>query len=530
MHRASGHSGRSRRPIPIDAYTIRSALNFQIAAIVLALFVRSGAAGAEAVPDHVLVVVNDASEISRSIGEYYRSRRRIPMSHVVHVSVPLIDPTLSTYAHELISRADFEQRIRGPIASFLDTHDLRDRIEILVTTKGLPLRIREAAGSESRPFYLRDRASVDAELAVLYSDLVSNRGLANSVNPYFRSDEPFRAWRARHPDSPLRYLVARLTGYQLNPDSESGVPEDIKALIDAASASGPSGRYLIDEDPAQPASRLPANVIMLGAAAAALEALNLPLVHDRTERFRGGVQGIAGYASWGSNSSARPEKPYYGQIGNVIFPGTFGTRAVTVDLVSYNARSFTYPTRYGQSLLADLIRLGAAGCAGHVDEPTLSAVARPHILFGAYAQGVPAAEAYFRSLPFLGWTNVYIGDPLLTVAHPPAATPLDRDGDGVRDKYDNCLVLPNADQRDSDEDGFGNLCDADFDGDGRVGTSNGKTPFGDIERLRRSVAHGFYIPDHDLNGDGKVDLSDLSIAELNLHLPPGPSGRRLQNR
>ena len=33
---------------------------------------------------------------------------------------------------------------------------------------------------------------------------------------------------------------------------------------------------------------------------------------------------------------------------------------------------------------------------------------------------------------------------------------------------DNCTLLENADQRDTDGDGFGNICDGDFNNDGVV--------------------------------------------------------------
>lgn len=43
---------------------------------------------------------------------------------------------------------------------------------------------------------------------------------------------------------------------------------------------------------------------------------------------------------------------------------------------------------------------------------------------------------------------------------------LDRDNDGVQDSRDNCPKISNSDQLDTDEDGRGDVCDLDIDGDG----------------------------------------------------------------
>jgi hypothetical protein len=43
---------------------------------------------------------------------------------------------------------------------------------------------------------------------------------------------------------------------------------------------------------------------------------------------------------------------------------------------------------------------------------------------------------------------------------------IDTDGDGVPDSRDNCPSIPNPDQADMDQDGLGNVCDDDADGDG----------------------------------------------------------------
>ena len=125
--------------------------------------------------------------------------------------------------------------------------------------------------------------------------------------------------------------------------------------------------------------------------------------------------------------------------------------------------------------------------------------------------------------------NVYVGDPLMQVQRPTTVDAPDRDGDGVPNADDNCLTLPNPRQRDTDGDGYGNLCDADFDNDGRVSTSWGRLQpaslRGDLEQILLLIETSAYHPDVDLDGDGTVGRDDVSIAQLSLLLPPGPSGR-----
>jgi hypothetical protein len=95
----------------------------------------------------------------------------------------------------------------------------------------------------------------------------------------------------------------------------------------------------------------------------------------------------------------------------------------------------------------------------------------------------------------------------------PAA--VDTDGDGVADDEDNCTLVPNPDQRDTDRDGIGNICDGDFNNDCMVN--------------RRDFAYMravFLTPNRhaDLNGDGVVDFLDLVLLRGMRGAPPGPSG------
>jgi uncharacterized protein (TIGR03790 family) len=527
---------RSRRSIPSREVSIpphgksRAVAALARAALACVAPVSPAASAAEPHPE-VLVVVNAESDISTAIGEYYRMRRSIPASNVVRLSLPISDPTLASDAHEITDRETFSERIRDPIAAFLTRNGLEEKIEIIVTTKGVPLRVGRGAGPLDT-ISLRDAraASVDAELALLFSGLDGAPGVVQAVNPYFNSRESFAAFRRRRPEGPLRYLVARLTAYQGPEGASDGLPRDVRRLIDAAQGRESGRIYLVDEDPTQPRGRRAGNRLLLSPAATVLRMLGLTVFHDRAPPFRHDVPEIGGYTSWGSNDKHDPGKPFYGEIDGRRFPGSFAARALTADIVSFNARSFVHPPQYGQSLVADLIRMGAAGAAGHVAEPMLAGVARPHILLRRYAQGVPAVEAYFRSVPYLGWMNVYVGDPLMRLERTAPDDPDDLDGDGVPNASDNCTELPNADQRDTNGDGYGNACDADVDGDGRVTTSWGKAPYGDVESIQITATRGRYEPDHDLDGDGAVDADDVVAASAVLFLAPGPSGRAEQRR
>jgi arylsulfatase A-like enzyme len=104
---------------------------------------------------------------------------------------------------------------------------------------------------------------------------------------------------------------------------------------------------------------------------------------------------------------------------------------------------------------------------------------------------------------------------------------VDRDRDGVVDVEDSCIGEPNSsvsganDQLDVDGDGFGNLCDGDFDDDGVVG-------FGDFEAMKRAFGSPAGDPDYDLEvdltGDGLVAWDDLMPFVRMWGRRPGPSG------
>ncbi len=96
-----------------------------------------------------------------------------------------------------------------------------------------------------------------------------------------------------------------------------------------------------------------------------------------------------------------------------------------------------------------------------------------------------------------------------------ASGPADADGDGIDDAVDNCSLQHNADQRDSNGDGFGNLCDEDLNGDCAIN-------FGDLAALKAVFLSS--DADADFNGDGSVNFGDLARMKARFLGQPGPSG------
>src|SRR3989344_6253516 len=92
----------------------------------------------------------------------------------------------------------------------------------------------------------------------------------------------------------------------------------------------------------------------------------------------------------------------------------------------------------------------------------------------------------------------------------------DIDGDGVGDETDNCPAVANADQLDTDDDGIGNACDTDDDGDGQTDadeTSCGSNPL-DIESKSTDTDND-NIPDCvDTDDDNDTILDDPDNCNL----------------
>ena len=338
----------------------------------------------------VLVVVNDASALSRDIGAYYVSRRGIPAANVCRIR---------TSREETIDRTVYSGQIVKPVADCLQTRKLAEQILYIVTTGGVPLRIAGKDGVTG------DTAAVDSELALLYSDMHGKTSHAVDgylPNPFFgKSGVKFT-----HAAFPF-YMVTRLAAYDL---------DGVKAIIDRALIARNAGKVVIDlksRDDREGNNWL---------RSAALQISKDRLIFDDTETVLYRQTDVIGYASWGSNDTNRHER----FVGFRWLPG-----AIATEFVSTNARTFDRPPKdwnvsdWGtpakwwrgapQSLTADYLEEGASAATGHVSEPYLATTPHPEFLFPAYLAGRNLAESYYLSIPALSWQNIIVGDPLMAL-------------------------------------------------------------------------------------------------------------------
>jgi len=104
-----------------------------------------------------------------------------------------------------------------------------------------------------------------------------------------------------------------------------------------------------------------------------------------------------------------------------------------------------------------------------------------------------------------------------------ALSGVDTDNDNVDDAIDNCTLVANTDQRDTDGDDYGNMCDADFDNNNLVNLTDFVLFRGEYGQTGFSGAP-WTITDHtDLNGDNIINLTDFVLFRGMYGGQPGPS-------
>jgi uncharacterized protein (TIGR03790 family) len=466
-------------------------------------------------PNSVLVLYNadDGPDgPGQQIAEYYQQVR--PGVHVVGIhgvnSYFNGDDTQPITAAQYLAPGDGSPGSGGIRRQVLDAIGaISDSIDVIVVTKGLPLRINagyKPASSDSLN-WLR-HSSLESELARIDSiDTVLEMGdqfiatgfpqLDTSLasNPYYGTNGPF----VRQGSDPLNgdiRLTARLDGQSV---------ETVKAMIDRAQKAfvvplpygpmvvaddDPNGVVdQIDDYPAGPGVGL-VNALQNWQTTAEQKIaaslgqpgyqFSVPFVqHNNTNvAITTAPANVIGYVSHGVNDGSGGLMAGY-TSGQLQFQLANG--AVFQSHESYNARSFDASFSQNQGLLAEWFDMGGTAGLGHVAEPYsgVDNVANEDLLYQMLlpsADGAPGdsgltlVESAWNATRQLSYVNTVVGDPLMRFR----------------------IWLP-----------------GDFNLDGQVNLLDWAILQNHWQDAGATFAQG------DTNGDGVVNLVDFAVVQLN---------------
>lgn len=238
--------------------------------------------------EDTVLIVNDNSAISREIADHFVERRDIPQINIINITVP---------TDEIIDFNEFDDMF-NQIKTTLSSRGLTDKIEYMVTTKGVPLKITSGYYNMNDQRYYSS-ASVDSELMLMDSSYESDIHRRWWIdNPYFQENVDPEDMQPFSRDTYGIRLVTRLTGYTV---------EEAKRLVDLAEPSlGVRGEAYLDMDPRKGIGNSGygvGNLWMSDANTWLVE--NGHVSHlDNNNTFTTEHNNVSAYFSWGSNDGS----------------------------------------------------------------------------------------------------------------------------------------------------------------------------------------------------------------------------------
>ena len=363
------------------------------------LMLLTGWLSAAPAPESVAILYNSAAPESRQLAEFYREARGIPATHLIGLEMPLAAD---------ISRADYDGKIAGPLRAEFDKRGwwkrgkdsngvivpVENRIRILVTMRGVPLRIQPApkpADDKSPPpdpkdpIANRDEASVDSELAMFGVEGLPAAGVLK--NFHYQS-----ATSINEGGFPAQVLTARIDA-----SSHATCERMIRDAIEAEK-TGLWGMSYVDI-----ANKFPQGDQWLEAVVRENLKTGIPTVVDRFNQTlpkNYPMTEAALYHGWYDWSVSGP-------FLNPRFK--FRKGAVAMHIHSFSAQQLT---NVSQNWSAPLLERGAAVTVGNVYEPYLHLTHDFGLLHRRLLEGFSWVEACWMSIPVTSWQAVALGDPL----------------------------------------------------------------------------------------------------------------------
>jgi uncharacterized protein (TIGR03790 family) len=471
------HCGRSPY---IHCERYRSAKFAAIASAFLSIaFYFSSDAFAEVTPQNVLVLYNadqGADGAGLQIAEYYRQAR--PGVHLLGISG--IDSILQGSTREVVTAESYLSVIRPQILSGIDS--IPESIDVIVTTKGLPLKIDGGAQEPGTPFLnYRRYSSLESELTRIDSISSRDKMVEQYIfagfpeidptlpsNPYYNKNQPFIRSDSDPINGDIR-LTSRLDGYSV---------DSVKGMIDRSQKVfvRPGANLIVADDVPGRVDQMTDDVPG-GPGPGLLNAVSAKgfgVLYDNTSSaITTSQDSIRGYVSHGTNdgNGVGLEKGY---IQNQL-DFELGKGAVFLTHESWNVRSFDPSLEQTQGLVAQWLEIGGSAGLGHVSEPYNGSdnVTNEDLLFAGLlpaansspgTAGLTFVEAAWTATRQLSYVNTVVGDPLMKWQ---TWVPGDANLDGKVNSKDFYTLQGNWMQG-------GNASDGDFNGDGVID----KTDFG----------------------------------------------------
>ncbi len=350
-------------------------------------------------PENVLLVVNTKRPDSMTIANHYAALRQIPGSNIVYLDWN--GPT------DVITVDYLRQNLLEPLFREIDSRKLSNQIDYIVYSSGFPYAVHFGGDLREKPHVVTgDHGSLngmtylhqlvrqrDTSYAFLPTSQRSNY-YAGGATRGFRSLYGWNPSGHRDDSQGMRYILSMMLGYT---DGRGNSLQEVLAYLQrsaTADATYPKGTIYLMRLEAQVRSEVRHDLFPQVATELRQLGVNAEITPGALpfakQDMMGAVLGLAQF-EW-----ARYECK--------IRPG-----AIVEHFTSFGGDMRTAGT---QSPLTELLRHGAAGASGTVQEPMALLEKFPHPQMHVhYARGATLAEAFYQSVAS-PYQLLIVGDPL----------------------------------------------------------------------------------------------------------------------
>jgi uncharacterized protein (TIGR03790 family) len=373
-----------------------------LARIIFLLMGITTLARAAILPQSVAILYNSAVPESRKLAELYCDLRGIPAENLVALDMPTTSD---------ISREEYEKWILKPLRAEFESRSwwkrqmdgggvtlpVVNRIRILVTMRGVPLRIKAIPKPAPKPgepapvvdpqnpVAGRDEAAVDSELAMFGVEGLPIDGVLQ--NKFYKSFKPLG-------DTSLPFLI--LTA-RIDAPSYATCERMLRDAVEVEK-SGLWGLAFVDI-----ANKFPQGDQWLEDVVKENAQAGIPTVVDRFND------------TFAKNYPMTETAIYYGWYDwNVSGPFLnnrfqFSKGAIAIHLHSFSAEQLSDGSKNWSGAL---LEKGAAVTLGNVYEPYLHLTHDFSVLQQRLLAGFSWGEACWMAMPVTSWQGVVLGDPL----------------------------------------------------------------------------------------------------------------------